>query len=69
MNKESQPEVIRLSYTPNGVLDYIERWQAHLAKDNPENTDLRAMAEDIHTLVKLAVRSLKNEPEKQPFNK
>lgn len=61
-------KVVQMNFPPTYVQDYVKKWAAEIKKDEKTVKAQKAMADDIVTLVTIAVGVMQPTPEK-PNNK
>lgn len=61
-------KVVQMNFPPTYVQDYVKRWAAEMKKDEKTEAAQKAMADDIVTLVTIAVGVMQPTPEKPNKN-
>lgn len=61
-------KLVQMNFPPTYVQDYVKRWAAEIKKDEKTVEAQKAMADDIVTLVTIAVGVMQPTPEKPNKN-
>lgn len=61
-------KVVQMNFPPTYVQDYVKKWAAEIKKDEKTVKAQKAMADDIVTLVTIAVGVMQPTPEKPNKN-
>lgn len=61
-------KLVQMNFPPTYVQDYVKRWAAEIKKDEKTVEAQKAMADDIVTLVTIAVGIMQPTPEKPNKN-
>lgn len=61
-------KLVQMNFPPTYVQDYVKRWAAEIKKDEKMVEAQKAMADDIATLVTIAVGVMQPTPEKPNNN-
>lgn len=61
-------KLVQMNFPPTYVQDYVKKWAAEIKKDEKTVEAQKAMADDIVTLVTIAVGVMQPTPEKPNKN-